>query len=173
MFKFKTWCGIAETHVVTFDIDCHFIHYNSSAFFDKNVYYIFSKENPSKCGINEILCKINGEYLWALYKGEIIEYDEKSVETTLSEYLDCSKLYFAEYLRGKLVRIYKVYKIKCNLVYFIKINFPTEDNFNLCIDNDIYSFKDLFKWNKLECDPSFKYVFERRIKEICNLCLQK
>lgn len=172
MFKFKTFRTSIDTRIVTYDIDCHFVHYNKSESLVSNTYFIFSKEDPSRFNV-EVISKINNEYLWALYRGKIVECDEKSIEVNLSDYIDCSNLYFAQYYKGKLCNVYRVFELKDDYVYTIKVAFPYKGSNNLIIESDVYSFSSFFKWNKLEWAPELKSVFERRVKEICNLCLQK
>lgn len=172
MFKFETFKTYATTQTVTYDIDCHFVHYNKSVSLVGNTYLIFSKEDPSRFNVT-VISKINNEYLWSLSRGEIIECDEKSIEVNLSEYIDCSNLYFANYNRGKLCNVYSVYALKNMNVYTIKVGFPYENIENLTIESDVCSFLSFFRWSKLDYAPELKSVFERRIKEICNLCLQK
>lgn len=173
MFKFETWCGVTETHIVTFDIDCHFVRYVETNHLNGNIYYIFSKENPSRFNVDILCDNINGEYLWVLYRGKIVECDEKSIEVSLSEYLDCSKLYFSEYDKGRLISIYKIHQIEKTKISYTRIDFPTKDEDNLNISSITCLFRDFFRWSKLDYTPELKSVFERRIKEICNLCLQK
>lgn len=172
MFKFKTFKTSTHIHIVTYDIDCHFVHYSKSESLVGNIYFIFSKEDPSRFNV-PVICKINNEYLWTLCKGKIIEYDEKSIEVNLSEYIDCSNLYFAKYNRGKLYSIYRVYKLIDDYIYSIRVDFPYGDIESLTIKSESYFFLSFFKLNIVECSSELKNVFERRIKEICNLCLQK